>query len=140
MVTFNLLFAYIRENRILFLAFPWVLSLAIIYLSRVPCRSFSARHLRAILVMTMIVALPIFVFLLAVPGGEGDRLAYLSATPGGSFLFYHIWMPFLDRFDIITGQKIHVLINLTLGMLVVMWRAVDRRLRGHITTSQTRTH
>ena len=130
LLMFNLVIGSIRENRILFLVFPWVIGLGITYLYQRRATLLNAKHLITLSAIVFILLLPPLVFLLVVPGGEGLRLATLSRVPGYPFLYWEIWSPFRIRFTWIPGQLVHILFNVGMLALVSLFFLADRFLVG----------
>lgn len=125
LVAFSLFFAVVRENRVLFLVFPWVVGLGAVFVYERVRPALRWEQLRLMALFGLLVITPPIAFLLIVPGGQGLRLATLSRVPGYLFLYHDIWAPFRERFSWIPGQLAHVLLNLALSAAFVAWLLVS---------------
>ncbi len=71
---------------------------------------------------------PAILFLLLVPGGGGGaRLETLQRIPGLTFAYESIWLQFSYRFNYIPGQFGHVLVQLALTGLLLIWQLIAYR-------------
>lgn len=128
LVVANTAGAILRENRILFAVFPWVIGIGIAYLNNNLARIGTWAHLKIVSAILIAPMLAIAMFLYLVPGGEGQRLTALSVIP---FMTQFL----LGYFDLASwfahfGIWIEVsLINFVLTIIFITWIAVDWWLR-----------
>ena len=112
---FNLLIGSIRENRIWFLAFPWVIRLGTLYLGEHWRNLAMSRNVRSVALISIVLMAPVVLFLLLVPGGGGGaRLEALLRLPGLTFVYESIWLQFSYRFNYI---------RVSLSMYLCSWHS-----------------
>lgn len=127
---FNLLIGSIRENRIWFLVFPWVIGLGVLYLHRRWRALANRRNALWFAGLAALLVAPLVGFLLWVPGGQGLRLASLTRSAALDALYQFVWLPFRYRFGYVPGQLQHVLLHVALTFVVLLWHVAGRCSRS----------